>query len=136
MHADASAARAMTQRIGVGKVRHLSTKVLWIQDLVQKKQLEVLQEKGEDNVADLATKIHPAKRLGWLRERMGLRSVSNKSGPTLADAGVRGSLDIACGAAIGGDLDCHRLGADGRRDGADRSRPSTAWCRVGGSHFG
>ena len=56
LRADASAGIGMASRKGVGKVRHLHTQALWIQQCVAEKRLSLLKEKGEHNVADLPTK--------------------------------------------------------------------------------
>ena len=56
MHMDASAALGIAQRHGVGKVRHLSTSTLWLQEQELKKLLEILKVPGADNVADIFTK--------------------------------------------------------------------------------
>ena len=53
---DASAGRSMAFRKGLGKVRHMDTKYLWIQDLVKTGRLSVLKIKGTSNPADVGTK--------------------------------------------------------------------------------
>ena len=56
MHMDASAALGIAQRKGVGKVRHLSTGTLWLQEQQLKDILKLLKIPGSDNVADIFTK--------------------------------------------------------------------------------
>merc|ERR1712079_652887 len=53
---DASAAVGMTQRSGVGRVRHLDTRLLWVQDKVREKELTVGKVDGKLNPADVLTK--------------------------------------------------------------------------------
>ena len=53
---DASAAIGITQRLGLGKVRHLSVQDLWIQQKVRRKELDVEKPPGETNPSDLMTK--------------------------------------------------------------------------------
>ena len=53
---DSSANRAMMSRLGVGKVRHLEVKTLWIQELIHARKIFVEKIKGEHNVADVGTK--------------------------------------------------------------------------------
>ena len=53
---DSSAALGIVKRTGVGKVRHLDTRLLWIQEHVRDGAVEVINVKGEDNAADLMTK--------------------------------------------------------------------------------
>ena len=54
--ADASAALGIIHRRGLGKVRHLDTHCLWIQEVAAKKKLLFSKVKGADNYADLLTK--------------------------------------------------------------------------------
>ena len=53
---DSSAARSMCSRQGIGRVRHLDCGMLWIQDNVQKRQIEVSAIPTLTNPADLGTK--------------------------------------------------------------------------------
>jgi hypothetical protein len=54
---DSSAAIAVMNRIGVGQLRHLEVKTLWVQQLVQEKKLTVKKIPGVTNTADIGTKI-------------------------------------------------------------------------------
>ena len=56
LRADASAGIAMASRRGVGKVRHLHTQALWIQQQIADKRLTLHKERGDENLADLPTK--------------------------------------------------------------------------------
>ena len=53
---DASTARAICVREGVGKVRHLAARLLWIQQKVQDKAIKVDKIGTGDNCADIGTK--------------------------------------------------------------------------------
>jgi hypothetical protein len=53
---DASTARAICVREGVGKVRHLAARLLWIQQKVQDKAIEIEKISTGDNCADIGTK--------------------------------------------------------------------------------
>ena len=53
---DASAALAIVARRGLGKLRHLDTNYLWIQDKAAKGDLNFKKVAGFDNGADLFTK--------------------------------------------------------------------------------
>ena len=53
---DASAAVGMTHRSGVGRVRHLDTRLLWVQDKVREKEITVGKVDGKLNPADVLTK--------------------------------------------------------------------------------
>ena len=56
---DSSTARAICNRVGSGKVRHLSIKELWIQEEVRTKRLTVDSFDTSMNWADVGTKAHP-----------------------------------------------------------------------------
>ena len=53
---DSSAAIGICKRTGVGRIRHLDTRLLWVQELVRSGALLVEKVPGEDNPADLMTK--------------------------------------------------------------------------------
>ena len=50
---DNSAAKQVMQRSGVGRIRHLSCRILWIQQLVKSKELETASIPTKENYADL-----------------------------------------------------------------------------------
>ena len=56
LHVDSSSAKSMMSRFGVGRVRHLETRLLWIQQLVRDGTIRVKWIKGIDNPADVLTK--------------------------------------------------------------------------------
>ena len=53
---DATAAIGIARRRGLGKVRHLATADLWIQDRVRKKDFALEKVPGADNPVDILTK--------------------------------------------------------------------------------
>ena len=53
---DATAAKGIAARRGVGKIRHLETQTLWLQRHVTNKRLTVEKVAGDSNPADLGTK--------------------------------------------------------------------------------
>ena len=60
--ADASAALGIVHRKGLGKVRHIDTNTLWVQQAAFSKRIAYLKVKGTVNPADLLTK-HLAEAL-------------------------------------------------------------------------
>jgi hypothetical protein len=56
VHTDSSASKGICGRRGIGKVRHLHTPLLWIQQKANGKELTVNKTDGKYNVADLGTK--------------------------------------------------------------------------------
>ena len=53
---DATAACGITARLGLGKIRHMDTHYLWLQERVRNKDLSIVKVKGDVNPADLNTK--------------------------------------------------------------------------------
>ena len=72
LYVDASAAIGVAQRNGLGKIRHLDTQSLWLQEAVRKKRLGLLKVKGTENPADLMTKFTDFATLDKLCSLMGL----------------------------------------------------------------
>ena len=68
---DSSAAKAMVLRDGIGKVKHLDVRALWLQAERAKNGLIVRQVAGEKNPSDLGTKAHPVARFILLRKMCG-----------------------------------------------------------------
>ena len=69
---DASAARAVAARRGLGKVRHLHTRFLWLQEAVAMKAVGLRCIHGKENPADALTKALPWTETAAHVERMGL----------------------------------------------------------------
>ena len=59
---DAATAIGICRRRGLGKIRHLATADLWVQDRLKKKDFELTRIPGVDNPADMLTK-HVDKHL-------------------------------------------------------------------------
>ena len=57
LHVDASAAIGIAHRKGLGKVRHLDTQSLWIQDALLERRLQLHKVLGTSNPADMMTKV-------------------------------------------------------------------------------
>ena len=56
IYADASAALGIVHRKGLGKVRHIDTNTLWVQQAACTKRIEYLKVHGAVNPADALTK--------------------------------------------------------------------------------
>lgn len=56
MRCDSSAARGISARQGLGKVRHIDVRFLWLQQAVQEGRLKVLSVPTSENVSDTFTK--------------------------------------------------------------------------------
>ena len=68
---DSSAARGICLRQGVGKVRHLAVKTLWVQDLCKRSLARVFSVKSDENGADLGTKALEGPRVKYLMKLIG-----------------------------------------------------------------
>ena len=56
VYSDSTAARGMCQRTGVGKVRHLELRFLWIQERLRLKAFRLNKETTEEMTVDILTK--------------------------------------------------------------------------------
>ena len=65
MYTDSSAAKGIAHRKGLGKVRHLETNQLWIQEKVANKDIDLQKVCGTDNIADALTKYVSKDELVW-----------------------------------------------------------------------
>jgi hypothetical protein len=71
---DSSSAEAFTKKLGVGRIRHLEIRELWIQEQVQKHGLKIQHCDGVSNLADIFTKGFDVQRFLLLKEMIGMRS--------------------------------------------------------------
>ena len=69
---DSSSAKQLSTRQGVGKVKHVAGKLLWIQDAVLRKQVMLIQVPTLWNLSDLGTKPLGAKHLRLLLHELGV----------------------------------------------------------------
>ena len=88
VHTDASAAIGIVRRAGLGKLRHLNVRYLWVQDQVKRELLGLEKVAGAENPADIATKHVSVEIMKRHLDRMGVRT----SGGRARSAPVLGSL--------------------------------------------
>ena len=60
---DASVAKSMTTRRGLGGIRHIEVNQLWLQEKVNNGTIEIEKVKGETNRADVLTKFKDGESL-------------------------------------------------------------------------
>ena len=60
---DSSAAKGISSRRGLGKVRHIELNQLWLQDQVARGKISVRKIRGEDNFSDSLTKHSNPERI-------------------------------------------------------------------------
>ena len=56
LHVDANAAIGIASRRGLGKIRHIETQELWLQEHVRSGNIILVKVPGSENPADLMTK--------------------------------------------------------------------------------
>ena len=72
LHSDATAAIGIARRKGLGKIRHLDTADLWIQDKVRSKEINLIKVLGSENMADALTKYVDRATLSKALDKMNL----------------------------------------------------------------
>ena len=72
---DSSAAKSFVSRRGLGKMRHLEIRDLWLQKEVNDGRVKVSKVRGTENPADLMTKILGIKDIN---ERLGAMNLVAK----------------------------------------------------------
>ena len=87
---DSSVAKSFVATRGVGKMRHLEVKLLWLQEQVRNQRLRVLKVSGTANVADALTKYHGLQKLTELGRPFGI-GVAVRA---VDSAGPRGVLTV------------------------------------------
>ena len=96
IRADSSAAKSIASRIGLGKVRHMEVKFLWLQEAVKTKKVEVRKVAGTLNPADVLTKPKSYRESADLLESVGVqirsRGGSAYSGRRVATEGELSSV--------------------------------------------
>ena len=73
MYTDSSAAKGVVNRSGLGKIRHMHTKYLWVQDAVKEKLINVLKIDGKKNPSDVATKFLSKHQMSIVLEPFGVK---------------------------------------------------------------
>ena len=80
---DASACLGIAARRGAGRIRHIATPTLWLQQAVHEKRINVCKVLGTANPADLGTKHVPKAVIDHAWLTMGFKSVTGESGLAL-----------------------------------------------------
>ena len=68
---DATASKAIASRRGVGRVRHLHTQVLWVQEAVARPELTIVKVPEVENPADMGMKHFAQKEMHECLRRAG-----------------------------------------------------------------
>ena len=89
IHSDATAAIGICKRQGLGRVRHLATADLWLQQRVKARELLLFKVPGKDNPADVFTKHKSLPEILRFMSMMGIRPRQGR--PKLAPSRVPAS---------------------------------------------
>ena len=71
VRSDSSAAIGISNRLGLGGTRHLNVRHLWVQHMVNVKEITLEKQDGKKNVADLGTKIQTGPVITEVMGRLG-----------------------------------------------------------------
>ena len=72
---DSSAARAIAGRRGLGKLRHVELRLLWVQDVVKSGRIRLERIGGDRNPADHLTKVKSRTETKKILETVGAELV-------------------------------------------------------------
>ena len=86
IHADASAAIRIVRRTGLGKLRHLNVRDLWLQDQLKGDNMKLTKVAGTENPSDIVTKHFGATITKGHLERLCMRACGGRAAtaPTVA----------------------------------------------------
>ena len=79
VHTDAAAALGIVQRQGIGKIRHLDTQSLWLQQKELQERVAFKKIPGVENVADLMTKYLELPNISSNLTKLGFRFSTGRS---------------------------------------------------------
>ena len=79
VHVDSNTAKAITSRLGLGKVRHIEVRCLWAQEAHRSKRFEVHKVRGDSNPSDVLIKAMSAKDMIDKMAAVGARFVNVQS---------------------------------------------------------
>ena len=92
---DSNAAHAFFHRRGVGRMKHIDSRILWLQDLIAAGGVRLKKIPRTQNLADMLTHTPSAKELEVFLPLMSLRSCSERDKVLLArDSTNRFQLEI------------------------------------------
>ena len=88
LFSDATAAIGIARRKGLGKIRHLDTTDLWVQDILRSKIIQLEKVLGIGKIDDILTKYMDKATIDMAMPKMGLHRMSGRpaSAPTAMGA--------------------------------------------------
>ena len=79
IHSDATAAIGIARRRGMGKIRHLDTTDLWVQEVVRSGRVQLVKVLGSENPADVLTKYVDKATMTKMLTKMGMRQLQGRA---------------------------------------------------------
>ncbi len=70
---DSSAALGVARRVGAGRIKHMQIAMLWLQERVQKGEVEVRKIKGGEHPADVGMKPKMIEDMEALLKKVGVK---------------------------------------------------------------
>ena len=70
---DSSSAKSIAGRIGLGKVRHMDVRYIWVQEVRNKGGIKIAKIRGEENPADIMTKPKSLADISKLTKSVGVQ---------------------------------------------------------------
>ena len=136
MWVDASAAIGIARRKGLGKVRHVETQALWVQDAIARKELGLEKIHGRDNPSDLQTRYLDANSIERHLRRIGAEVRDGRPevapGHVPGEAVVMNEFKDVDGVAYAKDCEgVKKAGGRSRKESyrTERLRSARAWWR-------
>jgi len=102
---DSTSAQSFFSRLGPGRAKHLSTRLLWSQQAMRLKWFLVERISTKENPADLNTKLLSRERREYLMRKMGLVSDSfEKEGSQMTNGKVKQMVRLITSMIMAGSL--------------------------------
>ena len=96
LYTDSTTGKGMATRIGLGKVRHLDTGLLWIQHHVGRQDIRLKKVDGKANLADVGSKDITVEVLTSLMDRMNFKEAKGRHAKALKVADGVVDLPSTC----------------------------------------
>jgi len=74
-YTDSTACLGIVHKVGAGRLRHIETKQLWLQQVVAERKVEIRKIGTEQNLADILTKQLEARKLPAVRQALQMEEV-------------------------------------------------------------
>ena len=91
LQTDSSACIGMASRKGVGRVRHLETRALWLQDVIDSERISIKKVPGEENLGDIGTKNLEYERHAYLTDAIGMHNMKESKVQRIGSSGGTGA---------------------------------------------